>query len=112
VTLLTDFLLTTIEPNMTTMTHGEIFLMGIITGVVLCAMIAVAYGFRPRRRHRRDPDFTRQLDESYQAGRQRGLEESISGLTPRPRQQVLTVVRRTERGWMGTTAAQGGKEIA
>ncbi len=92
--------------------NGDIFLAGMITGVILCGMIAVAYGFRPRRRQRRDPDFTRQLDESYQAGRQRGLEESISGLTPRPRQQVLTVVSRTQRGWIGTTAAQGGKEPA
>jgi hypothetical protein len=90
------------------MMNGDIFLAGMITGVVLCAMIAVAYGYRPRRRQRLDPDFTRQLDESYQAGRQRGLEESISGLTPRPRQQVLTVVRRTDRGWMGTTAAVAG----
>ena len=94
------------------MMNGDIFLAGMITGVILCGMIAAAYGLRPRRQKRRDPDFTRQLDESYQAGRQRGLEESISGLTPRPRQQVLTVVRRTERGWIGTTTAQGGKEIA
>jgi|GEM_PF-4408500 len=93
------------------MTHGETFLMGMIIGVILCGMIAVAFAARPRRRRRCDPDFTRQLDESYQAGRQRGREESISGLTPRPRQQVLTVVRRDGRGWIGTTA-QGGKESA
>ena len=93
------------------MMNGDIFLAGMITGVLLCAMISVAFGFAPRRKVRRrggDESWVRAIDDAYDAGRQRGREESISGLTPRPRQQVLTMVRRTDRGWMGTTAAVAG----
>jgi hypothetical protein len=79
-----------------------------ISGVLLATMVAVGVWLKPRPpRARRiageaERSWMRAVDAAYERGRQDGLER-----VERPH-QVLRIVRRDERGWMGTTRAQGG----
>jgi hypothetical protein len=87
------------------MTTGEIFLAGLVTGVLLATMVVIAVWQRPRppRRRRLDGDaergWMRAVDAAYDAGRQNGLALRA------PERPALRIVRRDEKGWLGTTRA-------
>jgi hypothetical protein len=84
------------------MIASELFLSGMMTGVLLTIAVVVA-AKRPRRRVRGDGESERQwmraVNEAFQKGRDEGLEMRL----PKP---VLRI-EKVDRGWRGTTRGVG-----
>jgi len=87
--------------------NGELFLAGMVTGVLLCLALALAMWIKPkvesgaetrRRRSGERAAWQRMVDEAYDAGRSRGRED----LLPKP---VMRIERVGVKGWRGTTRA-------
>lgn len=84
------------------MIASELFLSGMLTGVLLTIAVVVA-AKQPRRRVRGDGEserrWMRAVDEAFVKGREEGLEMRL----PKP---VLRI-EKAGRGWRGTTRGAG-----
>jgi hypothetical protein len=89
------------------MTMTDSFLSGLATGVLLATMVAVAVWLRPRppRRRRMDGEAERSWMRAVDAAYERGRQDAIGRNAPA--HSGLRILRRDERGWLGTTRAPG-----
>jgi hypothetical protein len=94
------------------MTMMDYFLSGVVTGALLASMVVVAVWLRPKPPRRRRMDgatersWMRAVDAAYERGRQDAVGRAVE-VKP-----VLRIVRRDERGWLGTTRSDDGGRVA
>ena len=89
----------------------DLFLLGVLVGVLLSSMVAIAAWLRPRppRRRRMNGEAERSWMRAVDAAYERGVQDGLArhGVPVERPRQVLRIVRRDECGWMGTTRGSG-----